>query len=943
MTLGGDQIKELREIFKTEAINHIKAIAKVLIRLADEGTENAIKDLGQAYAAAHGLKGSSSTIGLVRVSKLAQKMEEALHAVTREQSKLSFDDVDLLLEGLDAIRRAVEELTPDMSDVETLTPKDEAVIERLQTFIGLRLGRSSIPTDPRLGDTGRSLSVRPSRTSVPEIKMSVAPRKASMPPPRPADPPRKTAREMDIPLDQLQYLVSVFHAEAAEHIKALAETLFNLEEGKSDVSQLLVNAFRQAHSLKGSAGTIGFDRVATVTHALEDALGALQKNHHKISTEIVDVMLDTLDVIRRAVKDSQIGDTELTAKESNAAALCRKVASDLVASAKEAPPPAPSKTKTSQPASRVDRTTVAPPPSDRDSDTEKLQSFAPAAPVNLQSQTIENLIGHVGEMFEAHLHLMSVTSDLTRLESSTENLLKAMQKWISEGSLGTNVDRERIFDSVKALRAQVGLVSKRFFHDEREFSKLIQNSQDALQKIRLAPISTIFVMIRRQVREICRITNKRVELFLDGGEYAVDRKVLEAIEDPLIHLIRNAVDHGMEDAEGRALAGKSDRGKMSVVARHVGDAVELVVSDDGRGIDPEKVRETIRKRKLVKDSEINNLTKDQLFDFLFESGFSTTSDVSKISGRGVGLDVVKFTMERLGGEVRISSKLGKGTAFSLRLPLSMSTLRCLLVRVSNRVMAIPASNVDKVILHNAAEIQNVGGGEVVIYNNQNIALSKLGDLLHMPVVSRKKGAQRMIVIVSFGERRVAFDVDDIVEYAQLILRPLGDLLERVSYVSGVSLLGTGEVALVLNPSDLVRATGQKTVPRNIEPTKEKRIGASILIVDDSMTTRTLEKTILEGAGYTVMTASDGYQALDIIGSKKCDLVVTDIQMPNMDGLTLTRNIKTQYRYLQLPVILVSSMGSDEDKAKGLESGADAYIVKMDLSQRELVETIEQLL
>jgi two-component system chemotaxis sensor kinase CheA len=960
MTFGGDQMKELREIFKTEAINHIKTVAKVLIRLADEGTDDAIKDLGQAYAAAHGLKGSASTIGLIRASALSGKLEEALHIVTKEQRRLSFDDVDLLLEGLDAVRHAVDDLTSDATDVVTLSPREEAVIERLGTFINSGQSRSSMMNEQKVNENRTSFIERPSRSNTSEIKASAAPRRASISPARPPSAipesaPQKPAREMDIPQDQLQYLVSVFHAEAAEHIKALAETLFNLEEGKSDVSQLLVNAFRQAHSLKGSAGTIGFDRVATVTHALEDALGALQKNQQKISTDIVDVLLDTLDVIRRAVKDSQIGDAELTAKETNAAAQCRKVAQDILTASSKETAPLPITAKTSNPASRVDRMPLPSLPPDKESD-QKLQSVPPAAPVNLQTQTkdefirvseesIENLIGHVGEMFEAHLHLMSVTSDLVRLESSTENLLRLVQKWISDNiSVGAGGDRDKILDSLKALRAQVGLVSKRFLHDEREFSKLIQNSQDALQKIRLAPVSTIFVMIRRQVREICRVTNKRVELFLDGGEYAVDRKVLEAIEDPLIHLIRNAVDHGMEDAEGRTLAGKPDRGKLSVVARHVGDAVELIVSDDGRGIDPEKVRETIRKRKLVKESEINNLTKDQLFDFLFESGFSTTQDVSKISGRGVGLDVVKFTMERLGGEVRISSRLGKGTSFSLRLPLSMSTLRCLLVRVSGRVMAIPASNVDKVILQNSAEVQRVGGGEVVIYNNQNIALSKLGDLLHMPPGNKKKTPQRMIVIVSFGERRVAFDVDDIVEYAQLILRPLGDLLERVSYVSGVSLLGTGEVALVLNPSDLVRATGQKMVPRNIEPAaKEKKNGAIILIVDDSMTTRTLEKTILEGAGYTVLTASDGYQALDVIGSKKCDLVVTDIQMPNMDGLTLTRNIKTQYRYLQLPVILVSSMGSDEDKAKGLESGADAYIVKMDLSQRELVETIEQLL
>lgn len=961
MTLGSDQMRELREIFKQEAVNHVKSIARVLIRLADEGTEDAVAILGQAYAEAHGLKGSANTVGLVRISRLAGKLEEALRIITQEQRRLSYSDVDLLLEALETVRRGVDDVTPDGPEHDTLTPADEAIVAGLDRFINLSHIRSSIPAVSRPSDAKWSLSVRPSSVPAPQSRGSRAPvssRRTSIPA-QPAQPSPKPAREIDIPQDQLQYLVSVFQAEAAEHIKSLAETLFNLEEGKSDVSQLLVNAFRQAHSLKGSAGTIGFDRVATVTHALEDALGALQKNHKKISTEIVDVLLDTLDVIRRAVRESGIGDGNLTQKESTVVSLCRKIAADLAAaqdrpsiSAVHKSTPAPSATK---PRSAPPAAAVAAEEARTETDR---RSVAPPAPGNLQAppkdefirvseDSIENLIGHVGELFEAHLHLMSVTTDLARIENGAENVFRMVQKWMDDRSAASGRDMGAnpmlVLDTVKALRAQITLATKRFVRDEREFGKLIQNSQDALQKIRLAPISTIFVMIRRQVREICRVTNKRVELFLDGGEYAVDRKVLEAIEDPLIHLIRNAVDHGIEDVETRQTVGKSERGKISVVARHVGDAVELLVSDDGKGIDPEKIRQTIRRKGLVKESEIDNLSKDQLFDFLFESGFSTTTDVSKISGRGVGLDVVKFTMERLGGEVRINGRPGKGTTFSLRLPLSMSTLRCLLIRVSGRVMAIPASNVEKVVLQGAASIQRVGGGEVVIFNNQNISLTRLSDLLHMMTSARPKMGQRVVVLVTFGERRVAFEVDDIVEYAQLILRPLGDLLERVAFVSGVSLLGSGEIALVLNPSDLVRATGQKTVVRVEDEPKDKRTTAVILVVDDSMTTRTLEKTLLEAAGYTVLTASDGYQALDIIGSKKCDMVVTDIQMPNMDGLTLTKNIKTQYRFLQIPVILVSSMGSDEDKAKGLESGADAYIVKKDLSQRELIETIEQLL
>ncbi len=981
MTLDADQMKELCEIFKNEAFGHIKAVAKILIQLADEGTDNAVVKLSKAYGEMHGIKGSANTIGARRIFLLSERLEEALHAITREQLELSYQDVDLLLEGLDAVRCAVDDLGNDVLEPEKVFPKDEIVLNNLQDFINsvhLRSAsdqtRSVSEIEPSEKEIVSNISGVPSRSSG-------APGKSGLPfrttrtsnvgstsvrggiriSSKPATPrisvTPSSHRELDIPKDQLQYLVSVFQTEAAEHIKSLAEMLFNLEDGQGDISQILVNAFRQAHSLKGSAGTIGFDRVATVTHALEDALGALQKNQKKISPEITDVLLDTLEIIRHSVKESQIGESKLSEKESESAAKCRKIAADLSNVIQE------------EALRNVKSKSLLPSPPDKEEvESKKIETkqekvepeSAPAAPsaastkdefIRVSEDSIENLIGHIGELFEAHLHLSSVNNDLERLDVGAENVCRLIQGWADRKTSSQNQhllvkgELESILDAVRALKAQAALAAKRFKRDEREFSKLIQVSRDALQKIRLAPVSTIFVMIRRQVREICRVTNKRVELFLDGGEYAVDRKVLEAIEDPLIHLIRNAVDHGIEDSETRLQVGKSERGKLSVIARHVGDAVELVISDDGKGIDPEKIRETIRKKNMMKPADIDNLTKDQLLDFLFESGFTTTSGVSKISGRGVGLDVVKFTMERLGGEVRIGGKLGLGTTFTLRLPLSMSTLRCLLVRVSGRIMAIPASNVDKVILLNPSTIQNVGGGETVVYNKQSIALSKMSNLLHLTEVPRPKNEMRVIVIVSFGERRVAFDVDDIVEYTQLILRPLGDLLERVSYVSGVSLLGSGEVALVLNPSDLVRSGGgQKGLSATTKMAgKVSKSAASILVVDDSMTTRTLEKSLLEAAGYNVMTAQDGYQALDIVSSKRCDLVVSDIQMPNMDGLTLARTIKSQYRYLKIPVILVSSLGSDEDKMRGMESGADAYIVKKDLSQKELISTIEQLL
>jgi two-component system chemotaxis sensor kinase CheA len=450
------------------------------------------------------------------------------------------------------------------------------------------------------------------------------------------------------------------------------------------------------------------------------------------------------------------------------------------------------------------------------------------------------------------------------------------------------------------------------------------------------------------VREISKTTGKPLKIVLSGGEYALDRKVLDAMEEPISHILRNAADHGIEDAKGRKAAGKNETGRLSVAVHHTGDAVELTVADDGSGVDSETIRKSLVRKKILSESEASHLSSDQLFDYLFESGFSTHSGVSKISGRGVGLDVVKFTVERLGGEVRLETRKGEGTAITLRLPLVMSTVRCLLFRISNKVFAVPASNVEKVVIPSSEDVKMVGGGEVVVYDGQNVPLGSLSEILDIAsdAASLSQGS-RMVVIISFGERRFCFSVDELMEYTQVILKPLGDLLERVPNVSGISLLGTGEVALILNPADLVRAAGGgargKSTKAIFQADGDATETRRVLVVDDSIATRTLEKTLLESAGFTVYTASDGYKALDVLSTTACDVVISDIQMPNMDGFELTRTIKGRPAFSYLPVILITSMGSDEDKARGMAAGADAYIIKRELTQQELIDTINQLL
>jgi two-component system chemotaxis sensor kinase CheA len=750
----------------------------------------------------------------------------------------------------------------------------------------------------------------------------------------------------DLTQEQMEQLAVVFRSEALEHIKALAEVLFTLEEGGGDLSALLHRAFREAHSLKGSAATLGFERVAQITHRFEDVLGVLQKDHSRIEHGVLDMMLETLETVRASIACSLPGDAVMTPREESTLDRIE----DLFPKRQKisVPPAEPSSKPPSAPAPGAQ----APPR------PEAPKAVAPQAEppgqarqefIRVSQERLDAVIARFGELFETSIQIESIGHDMrlnAREATQMTELLTSLQLRLE----GSPVEGElmEVLDHARNLLVMLRASTKKFEQEERTLAKLIQRTQESVGEIRMAPVSTIFVSIRSQTREAAKLTGKLVDLVFDGGEYAVDRSVLDAVEDPIGHILRNAIDHGIETPGERRSAGKRDAGQITVSARHTGDAVELSISDDGRGIDADSIRAVLVEQKKLSAEQARDLSEDQLYDYLFEAGFSTRKGVSKVSGRGVGLDVVKFTVERLGGEVRLASAAGNGTEITLRLPLAMSTLRCLLVRTAGRVLAIPAANIEKVLVLDRKEIGVIGGGEVITYRDASVPISALSRILDLSRDDEKDplATAQFAAIVRFGDRRFAFGVEELLEYSQLVLKPLGDLLERVPNVSGLSLLGTGELALVLNPADLIRSAGGVTAEQakaSFRDAPDRPSTVTILATDDSIATRTLIKTLLESAGYRVLTAVDGLQALNVLANNRVDLVISDVQMPNMNGFELTKTIKSRPNLSHLPVVLVTSLGSDEDIAQGLAVGADAHIVKKELTRGELMKTINQLL
>jgi two-component system chemotaxis sensor kinase CheA len=490
---------------------------------------------------------------------------------------------------------------------------------------------------------------------------------------------------------------------------------------------------------------------------------------------------------------------------------------------------------------------------------------------------------------------------------------------------------------------------------ERQLERAAGRLDDEVRRVRMLPFAEACQGLERSVRDVARTEGKQVELTIEGGDVELDRSVLEGLRDPLNHLVRNAVDHGIEPPERRRAAGKPEAGRVTVSAALRGTQVEVVVADDGKGLDLDAVRAQARGRGLCEPSDTSALK-----DLVFLPGFSTATAVTSISGRGVGLDVVKSRLESLQGTVDLTSEPGRGTRFTLAVPLTLTTLRALLIEAGGQTFALASTSVPKLVRVEPGDLRTVEGRAMLVRDGAPLPVVELAAVLGLPAqqpASAPAMGKRPALIVAAGDRRVAFLVDELVTEQEIIVKGLGDRIRRVRHVVGATILPTGRIAPVLNAANLIRTAlgqGQAIAAYRAAATGGPRDGNGfggplapprrrLLVVDDSVTTRTLEKSILEAAGYEVLTAVDGEAGWRMLQEQGADLVVSDIEMPRMDGFALTEAIRRSTRFAELPVVLFSSLASERDRSRGIEVGADAYIVKGAFDQNDLIKTIAQLL
>jgi two-component system chemotaxis sensor kinase CheA len=453
------------------------------------------------------------------------------------------------------------------------------------------------------------------------------------------------------------------------------------------------------------------------------------------------------------------------------------------------------------------------------------------------------------------------------------------------------------------------------------------------------------------VRDLSRDLGKEAELIIEGASTRLDKKILEDLRDPLIHLVRNSIDHGIESPEERSRKGKPKQGKIMIAAKQEGGRVIISVSDDGKGLDRQAIQKTAVEKRIVSAEEISLWRDEEIWELIFRSGFSTALTVTEISGRGVGLDAVLDRVERLKGSMRVESRPGEGLIFTLSLPLTLSTTHALLFQVNGEIFCLPTDVLEKTLLLSSDQITSVQGKSTVVIDGMPLAFSWLADVLNLPKNGKQNGAIPALLLHT-QRGKVVLGVETLLGQEEVVVKALGKLLSRVPNLSGGTILGEGQIAFILNPNDLVRSLSQQTglqtsfvVPSQKSSSTPALPAAKkkVLVVEDSLTTRTLEKNILEAAGFDVTAAVDGEDALLQLHEKRFDIVISDVQMPRLDGFSLTERIKSDDRFKEIPVILVTALQTEADKRRGIEAGADAYITKATFDQKHLLDIIRRFI
>ena len=761
-------------------------------------------------------------------------------------------------------------------------------------------------------------------------------------------------------------MLELFRLEAESQTAILSAGVLAVEEFERS-PETIESMMRAAHSLKGAARIVGLDPAVRVAHAMEDCFVAAGKGTFRVRPEHVDLLLASIDFLSSIAK----ADDAISPKSDwprTADALVAELGALLTAPASQATPPVAPPAANTEPAATEEIAAPEPPARQPAAPEEASASHAPAPAasaaraveqadrvVRVSADSLTRLVGLAGESLvetrqlrpfvDSLLTLRAAQVDLCDTIAATEERFKSDDASVSASLLGLLARvRERADACLASLMKQV-----------EDFESFARRNEDLSGRLhhevivsRMRPLADGIRGFPRLVRDVARTLGKQVRWEVRGEQTGVDRDILDKLESPLSHLVRNALDHGLEPTAEREAAGKPPVGTIRLEARHRAGMLHITLTDDGRGIDVERLRAKAVSRGLVARQVADQLTELELLEFLFLPGFSTKEEVTEISGRGVGLDVVQSMVKAVGGTVRVATQPGRQTVFTLQLPITMSVIRALLVEIGGEPYAFPLTRIDNILFCAHADVRTVEGRQYFERDGVSIGLVVAPQILELG--SQTAPADPMpVVVISDRGQQFGMIVDAFLGERDLEVRPLDRRLGKVPNINSASLLENGNPVLIVDVEDLVRSIDNVLMGRRLtrvefeKMAEQARQRKRILVVDDSITVRELERQLLQSRGYAVDVAVDGMDGWNAIRGAHYDLVVTDVDMPRMDGIGLVSLIKNDPARKDIPVVIVSYKDREEDRLRGLDAGANRYLTKSSFHDETFVHTITDLI
>jgi len=969
--------QESLELFLQEASENLQYLREYSGLLQEP--QPAAADLEKLYIAAHTLSGTSASYGFPQFSEVAAKMAHIFHYALN--ATLTPEMHGPLTEFISDAISVLEFDLLQISSSGTETTSDIASFKQRYAF--------AFPAAPPLGAAGDEGS--PSVGEGEPIPMVFT--EASFAERLPQD-------------DEVsQEVLEFFIPEAEEHLQAITECLLALEGNPS--AEEINRLFRSTHTIKGSAAQVGLHRLSAVAHRVEDLIGRLRDGMIQPSAEIVDLFLKSVDILKQFLHAQWPSDFEMaSAVEPLLARIAELAPEEPEETAREAAGPGNS-TEAAEATESSPRAAMRLPAS---------QALPQSKSVRISLEWLDRMMNAVGELvinrtrmlgrltelqklveilqfskarltgkvsdfqdkhefsrirlslmpgsqppqrdtFRGHLpNLVSVTSndllEFSELEMDRYDDFNILSRSLTEIS----ADVTEVLTQLEGFMGRVDA-------DIDEFTKLAHHLQDEITAARMVPIGNLYTRLSRTVRDAAKATGKPVEIQLEGAETLLDNNIIQHVSDPLIHLVRNAVAHGIESTEARRDAGKPEKGRVAVRAYHRGNHIFIEVQDDGRGIDYEAVRHSIVESGTVSSVAAAELSERELREFLFHPGFSTASVTSELAGRGVGLDVVRSNVHALNGEIEIRSETGHGACFTVKLPLTLIISQALFVRCGKSVFAFPLAVVEEIRRLRPSDIEDVGGKLLTRVRDVVTEVVRLDLRLSLQPLEPINGYFHMVIVKVAG-RQVGVVVEEVLGKDEIVIKNLGDYLKRVKLFPGTTIAPDGSLILLIDLNRLVsgdaaernvlpasspaarvfapgaEAVASGSIPAEaVDPIASDRV---VVVADDSISVRKFVGRMLEKAGYRVKLASDGLEASELVAQIGCHLLITDLEMPRMNGYELMAHLRQDPATRKIPVLVVTSRAGAKHRDRAVKEGAAAFLTKP-VQEDQLISTVESLI